>query len=73
MHKITLLGTGLIGRFYTMSLLGEHGRDEIQWYVPQVWKIRAKFAEEFNIPRYSDSIEEAVADPETDVVIVGNS
>lgn len=29
MHKIALLGAGLIGRFYTMSLLGYRGRDEI--------------------------------------------
>lgn len=71
MHKITLLGTGLIGRFYTMSLLGERGRDEIKMVCSANLEEARKFAEEFNIPRYSDSIEEAVSDPETDVVIVG--
>ena len=28
MHKIAILGSGLIGRFYTMSLLGYRGKDE---------------------------------------------
>ena len=30
MHKIAMLGAGLIGRFYTMSLLGYRGKDEIK-------------------------------------------
>ena len=30
MHKISLLGAGLIGRFYTMSLLGYRGKDEVK-------------------------------------------
>ena len=30
MHKIAMLGTGLIGRFYTMSLLNFRGKDEIK-------------------------------------------
>ena len=34
MHKIAMLGTGLIGRFYTMSLQNFRGKDEIK--VPSV-------------------------------------
>ncbi len=30
MHKIAMLGTGLIGRFYTMSLQNFRGKDEIK-------------------------------------------
>ncbi len=30
MRKITMLGAGLIGTFYTTTLLGERSRDEIQ-------------------------------------------
>ena len=30
MHKIAMLGTGLIGRFYTMSLQNYRGKDEIK-------------------------------------------
>jgi len=29
MHKIAMLGTGLIGRFYTMSLQNFPGKDEM--------------------------------------------
>ena len=30
MHKIVMLGTGLIGRFYTMALHGQRSRDRVQ-------------------------------------------
>ena len=29
-HNITMLGTGLIGMFYTMTLQGQRGRDRVQ-------------------------------------------
>ena len=29
MHKVTMLGTGLIGMFYTMTLHGQRGRDRV--------------------------------------------
>ena len=29
-HAITMLGTGLIGDFYTNTLQGQRGRDEVQ-------------------------------------------
>ena len=28
-HKVAMLGTGLIGMFYTMSLHGQRGRDQV--------------------------------------------
>lgn len=28
-HRISLLGTGLIGDFYTMTLHGQRGRDQV--------------------------------------------
>ena len=28
-HKVAMLGTGLIGMFYTMSLHGQRGRDRV--------------------------------------------
>jgi predicted dehydrogenase len=71
MHKITLLGTGLIGRFYTMSLLGFRGRDEIKMVCSATAEEAKAFAAEFGIPRWSTDIAEAIRDPETDTVIVG--
>jgi len=71
MHKIALLGTGLIGRFYTMSLQNFRGRDEIKVVCANKEEEAAKFAKEFGIPRWTDDIAAAIQDPEIDTVIVG--
>ena len=71
MHKIALLGTGLIGRFYTMSLQNFRGKDEIKVVCASREEEAAKFAKEFGIPRWTDDIAAAVQDPEIDTVIVG--
>jgi predicted dehydrogenase len=70
MHKITMLGAGLIGRFYTMSLQKLPGVEVSMACAATDDEARA-FAEEFGIPRWSSSLEEAVNDPETDTVVVG--
>src|SRR5574338_582204 len=71
MHKIAMLGTGLIGRFYTMSLQNFRGKDEIKVVCSGKLENAKKFAEEFRIPRWTDDIATAVQDPEIDTVIVG--
>ncbi len=71
MHKIAMLGTGLIGRFYTMSLLNFRGKDEIKVVCSASAEDAAKFAGEFNIPRWTTDMAEAINDPEIDTVIVG--
>lgn len=71
MHKIALLGTGLIGRFYAQSLLKFRGKDEIRLVVASQEEEAASFAKEFGIPRYMTDIETAVSDPEIDTVIIG--
>lgn len=71
MHKITMLGTGLIGNFYTATLHGYRGRDQVQ-VVCSKNEVEAKnFAEKYGIPRWTTRIAEAVQDPETDLVVVG--
>lgn len=70
MHKIAILGTGLIGRFYTMSLLNFRGKDEIVTACAASKDEAKAFADEFGISRYTDSIAEAVQDPEVDTVII---
>jgi predicted dehydrogenase len=70
-HKITLLGTGLIGTFYTMTLHGPRGRDEIHHVCAATEEEARSFAQKWNIPRWSCDIKKAVNDPETDVVVVG--
>jgi predicted dehydrogenase len=71
MHKIALLGAGLIGRFYTMSLLGYRGRDEIVVVCAIGPGEAERFAKEFGIPRWTTDMAEAIRDPEVDTVIVG--
>ena len=71
MHKIAMLGAGLIGRFYTMSLLGFRGKDEIKVVCAGHPEEAAKFAREFGIPRSTADMAEAIRDPEVDTVIVG--
>jgi predicted dehydrogenase len=70
MHKIAMLGAGLIGRFYTMSLQGYRGKDEVKVVCSGHAGTAAKFAEEFGISRSTADIAEAIRDPEVDTVIV---
>ena len=70
MHKITMLGAGLIGRFYTISL--QRLPDcEVSMICSATEEEATAFAAEFDIPRWSTHIEEAINDPETDTVVIG--
>ena len=71
MHKITMLGTGLIGRFYTMTLHRQRGGDRVHTVFSPTEEHVRSFAEEFDIPKWTTDMEEAVNDPETDIVVVG--
>jgi predicted dehydrogenase len=71
MHKITMLGAGFIGMFYTMTLQGKRGRDQVSVVYSRSEERARKFAADWNIPRYTDNMKTAIEDPETDVVIIG--
>lgn len=71
MHKIAMLGAGLIGRFYTMSLQNFRGKDEIKVICAGHTETAEKFAREFNIPRWTADMAEAILDPEVDTVVIG--
>ncbi|HMD90394.1 MAG TPA: Gfo/Idh/MocA family oxidoreductase, partial [Anaerolineaceae bacterium] len=71
MHKITMLGAGLIGSFYTMTLHGHRGKDHVQVVCARNLNSARQFAEKFEIPKYTTDMDEAINDPETDVVVVG--
>ena len=71
MHKIAMLGTGLIGRFYTMSLQNFRGKDEIKIVCSNKLENAKKFADEFGIPRWTEDMAAAIHDPEIDTVIIG--
>ena len=69
MRRITLLGTGFIGNFYTTTLLGMRSRDEIRMVCGATMEGAKEFAQRHSIPRWTDSIEEAVNEPETDLIV----
>jgi predicted dehydrogenase len=70
-HRITMLGTGLIGMFYTMTLHQHRGRDRVGVVYSRTEERAREFAGEWNIPEYTTDMAEAINDPETDVVVVG--
>ncbi|MEW5900524.1 MAG: Gfo/Idh/MocA family oxidoreductase [Acidobacteriota bacterium] len=70
-HHITLLGTGLIGTFYTMTIHGQRSRDRIDTVCALTKEEAEAFARKWGIPRATASLKKAVDDPDTDVVIVG--
>jgi len=71
MHKITMLGTGLIGMFYTMTLHGLRSRDQVHVVYSRSSERASKFAQDWNIPKWTTDMEAAIQDPETDVVVIG--
>lgn len=70
-HKITMLGTGLIGMFYTMTFHDLRGKDRVHAVYSRNEEKVKKFAKDWNIPVYYTSMEEAINDPDTDTVVIG--
>ena len=70
-HSITLLGAGLIGTFYTMSIQGQRSRDRIRTVCASTDAGAEAFARKWEIPKWTANMKKAVEDPETDVVIIG--
>ncbi len=68
-EQVSLLGTGLIGDFYTRALLGS-GKQIGMVYSRDAERARV-FADQWDIPRSSGDLNQAIADPETGVVVVG--
>lgn len=70
MHRIAMLGTGLIGRFYTMTLHGQRRQDRVHVVYSRTPERAQKFAAEWGIPRHTSDLNDAVRNSEADVVIV---
>lgn len=69
-HAITLLGTGLIGDFYTMTLHGQRGADRVRVVYSRSPERGGAFRERWGIPESTTDMEAAISHPETDVVVV---
>ncbi len=71
MHKVTVLGTGLIGMFYTRTLHGLRSRDQVEVVYSRSEERAKTFAAEWNIPTWTTDMDAAINHPDTDVVVIG--
>ncbi len=69
-HAISMLGTGLIGDFYTMTLHGQRGRDSVRVVYSRSEERGRAFRDRWAIPESTTDLRAAVEHPDTDVVIV---
>jgi len=70
-HRITLLGTGFIGNFYTMTLHDQRRMDRVHAVYSRTQERATTFADQWQIPnRYTD-MHKAIEDPDTDTVVIG--
>ncbi len=70
-HRVSMLGTGLIGDFYTRTLQGQRGRDRVEVVYSRTEERGQAFSQRWDVPAHTTSMEEAVRHPDTDVVVVG--
>jgi predicted dehydrogenase len=66
-----MLGTGLIGLFYTLTLHGRRGRDRVEVVYSRSRERADAFAAEHGIPHALTDLDAAIAHPDTDTVVIG--
>ena len=71
MAKLTMLGTGLIGTFYTRTLHGLRSRDRVVNVYSRSAERAKTFATELGIERWSSDLRDAVQNSESEIVVVG--
>jgi predicted dehydrogenase len=71
MANIAMLGTGLIGMFYTMSLQAKRGRDKIIVVCGSNPEKTQAFATKWGIPSWTPDYRDAIQRPDIDIVVVG--
>ncbi len=69
-HSITMLGTGLIGDFYTNTLHSQRGRDRVKVAYSRSAARGKAFSDRWGIPESTTALASAVNHPDTDVVVV---
>src|SRR5688572_4814505 len=65
-----MLGTGLIGDFYTRTLHGQRNRDRVRVVYSRSAERGAAFSERYAVPEHTTDLAAAIRHPETDVVVV---
>jgi len=70
-HRVAMLGTGLIGDFYTMTLHRGRSRDRVEVVYSRTAERGAAFRQRWGVPHSTTGIAEAVEHPDVDTVVVG--
>jgi len=68
--KIAMLGSGFIGRFYADSLQGYRSKDKIVSIYSRREESAKKFAEDYKCGQWTTNMEEAIANPDVEVVCI---
>ncbi len=68
--KIAMLGSGFIARFYATSLHAQRRKDSIYTVYSRDENNVKRFAEDYQLPHYTTSMEEAINHPEVEVVLI---
>jgi predicted dehydrogenase len=71
MLRIAMLGTGLIGRFYTEALHARRSRDRVTCVYSRNSERVRTFADQFGIAHATTDLDEAVQREDVDAVVIG--
>ena len=71
MQNVAMLGTGLIGMFYTQSLNGQRNRDQVTIVQSRSEERARQSAEEWGVPAWTTDIDEALRHPGVTTVVIG--
>ncbi len=66
-HRVAMLGTGLIGDFYTMTLHGQRNRDRVHVIYSRSRERAEAFARDNDVPEWSTDLEEVLGATLADV------
>ena len=70
MHKISMLGAGFIGMFYTKAIQRSRANDSVEIIYNRTPETAKEFSEAYDVSRWTGNMDEAINDPETNVVVV---
>lgn len=68
--KIAMLGSGFIARFYAESLHAQRRKDDIIMIYSRNKDNARRFADDYGLPHYSTSMQDAIEHPDVDVVLI---
>jgi predicted dehydrogenase len=70
-HQVAMLGTGLIGDFYSMSLHAQRSRDRVRIVYSRSEERGRAFRERWSIEESTTDLRTAIEHPDVDVVVIG--